>query len=356
MVSPKYNKLNSFFTYSRTTLILIIVMLIACTAFVYWDVATNDFINFDDDKYVFNNPAVKQGLTPESILWAFSSFHIANWHPLTWLSHMFDVQFFGMSAGPHHLMSLFFHILNTLLLFIVFNKLTRNLWRSGFVAALFALHPIHVESVAWISERKDVLSTFFLMLTIWSYIWYTEKKVFVRYFIVILFFAFGLMSKPMLVTLPFVLLLIDYWPLSRFEIQLPLRTYATHKEIIPLRLIFEKIPLFIFSLISCFVTFYAQKSGGAVTAFETINLSTRILNACNVYVIYIYKMIYPAKLAVFYPYPKEIPAWGIAGSILFLTLITFQSIIFIKKRPFSASSRPRLFRTSSFSLICRDFR
>ena len=195
-----------------------ILFLIAATLFLFWPVRNYEFINYDDGNYVFENMNVKAGLTLKSVVWAFTTTWTGNWHPLTWLSHMLDYELYGLNPGAHHLTSLLFHIANTLLLFWVLKRMTRRLWASSFVAALFALHPLHVESVAWVAERKDVLSAFCWLLTMGMYIRYVERPGLTRYLLTILFFALGLLSKPMLVTLPFVLLLLDYWPLGRFLI------------------------------------------------------------------------------------------------------------------------------------------
>jgi len=195
------------------------MFLVLATFVVYWQVGGYGFVNFDDDLYVTENKNVIGGVASENIIWAFTKSHASNWHPVTWLSHMLDYQLFGLNPKGHHLTNLFFHIANSLLLFMVFVRMTGALWQSCFVAAMFALHPLHVESVAWVSERKDVLSAFFWMLTIAAYISYTEKGGTRKYLLVVLFFVLGLMSKPMLVTLPFVLLLLDYWPLGRLKLR-----------------------------------------------------------------------------------------------------------------------------------------
>jgi len=212
MIKENINN-NSFFNIRYHHWVLIVLTLV--TLAVYWQITTHDFINFDDDKYITKNHYVNSGISLKNIYWAFTAFYASNWHPLTWISHMLDCQLFGLNPGMHHLVNLIFHILNTLLLFTVFRKMTGDLWKSAFVAALFALHPLHVESVAWIAERKDVLSTFFFMLTVIGYIRYVEKPCTNRYLPVVFLFAAGLMAKPMLVTLPLVLLLLDYWPLNR---------------------------------------------------------------------------------------------------------------------------------------------
>jgi 4-amino-4-deoxy-L-arabinose transferase-like glycosyltransferase len=196
--------------------ILICLSLVVVTAMVYWQVGTFEFVRYDDDKYVMENPVVRNGLSVEGIRWAFSSFEHSNWHPLTWLSHMLDVQTFGLDAGRHHQVNLLFHILNTLILFVVLQRMTGAMWKSGFVAALFALHPLHVESVAWIAERKDLLSAFFFLLTLLAYERYSRRESPWGYLLVVVLFGLGLLSKPMVVTLPFVMLLLDFWPLDRF--------------------------------------------------------------------------------------------------------------------------------------------
>ena len=195
--------------------ILVCLLLILSILFSYYQVRGHEFVSYDDLRYV--KKFEKEGLTLKSIIESFTTLHASNWHPLTWLSHIVDIQLYGMNSGAHHLVNVFFHIINSLLLFLVFRKMTGKLWQSSFVAALFAIHPLHVESVAWVAERKDVLCTFFWMLTMYSYIRYIENRGFCRYLQIILFYVLGLMSKPMLVTLPFILLLLDYWPLCRFN-------------------------------------------------------------------------------------------------------------------------------------------
>lgn len=323
----------------------VICLFLALITFVTFSrTLSYDFVNYDDDLYVTANPRIQKGLNMENIVWAFSTTDIANWHPLTWLSHMLDVQLWGMNSGRHHLVNVFFHITNALLLFLTLNRMTGAPWCSGFVAVLFALHPINVESVAWVAERKNVLSTFFWMMTMWSYCQYAEKPVRVKYLAVILFFMLGLMSKPVLVTLPFVLLLLDYWPLKRFRfaaasvsgqshLKAGIESHCignSHQSDVSseyslalqsrsvLYLIREKIPLFVLSAFSCGVTYLAQNSAGAVRSLEVIPLTSRIANALVSYAGYVGKMIYPLKLAVFYPYPAVIPGWWVsgAGSIL----------------------------------------
>ncbi len=314
---------------------IIYLALLLITAAVFWPVGHYDFINLDDPAYVAENPHIQQGLTLAGVAWAFRAVVVANWHPVTCLSLMLDCQLFGNNAGAHHLVNLLFHMANTLLLFLVWRRMTGELWLSALVAALFAWHPLHVESVAWISERKDVLSTFFGLLTLWAYTRYAQRQSVKEgkptakmpelhsnnrrgmydYFLALLFFALGLMSKPMLVTLPFVLLLLDYWPLQRvphFELRF------SHW----LRLVREKWPFFVLAAASCVVTFIAQKRGGAVAPLEAYPLSARLGNVAVTYVKYLFKSVYPVNLAVIYPVPREV-VWGqVAGAVLVLAVIT----------------------------------
>ncbi|MCP4107717.1 MAG: tetratricopeptide repeat protein [Desulfobacteraceae bacterium] len=329
--------------------ILICLFLVISLLAVYSEVRNFDFINYDDDDYVYNNPHVKAGLTLENIAWSFTATHAANWHPLTWLSHMSDVHLYGLAPGMHHLTNVFFHIANSLLLFIAFRKMTGDLWRSAFAAALFALHPLHVESVAWISERKDVLSTFFWMMTMLAYIRYAEQPGIRRYVPVLIFFALGLMAKPMLVTLPFVLLLLDYWPLKRLSIvdcrlsieNISSQSIINHQSTIDNRqsiinrqstIFLEKIPLIILSAVSCIATLIAQQSGGAVRTLDSYPLTFRLANAVVSYTGYIEKMIWPHHLSIFYP-PRVVPWWHVTGSCLMLVFISALVIRFAKKRP-----------------------
>jgi tetratricopeptide (TPR) repeat protein len=300
---------------------LICLALAISTFAVFYQVRSFAFINLDDQIYVYDNPNIQSGLTLDTVKWAFNIGYAVNWHPLTWLSHSLDWQLFGNNSGAHHLTNLFFHIVNTLLLFVVLKQMTSALWQSAFVAALFALHPLHVESVAWISERKDVLSAFFLFLTIWAYLRYVRQSKIRRYLLIVLFFTLGLMSKAMLVTLPFVLLLLDYWPLERFG-----------KQKISC-LILEKVPLFVLSAASSVITFLAQRTGGAVAQVAELGIKFRIYNAINSYVKYIEKMFWPSRLAVFYPHPGEnISLFFTVISAVILLIITIIVFAFAKKR------------------------
>jgi tetratricopeptide (TPR) repeat protein len=270
--------------------LIVSITLVIATLVTYWPVRNHEFIRYDDDVYVTKNTTVQSGLSWQNIKWAFTTGRASNWHPLTWLSHMLDCTLFGQSTGAHHLVNVAFHVANTLLLFIVFNRMTRRIWPSAFVAALFALHPLHVESVAWVAERKDVLSTLFWLLTMLAYVRYAERPSAVRYLITLIFFVLGLMAKPMLVTLPFVLILLDYWPLKRF----------LNSEFSILNSVLEKVPLFILTIISSIITFLAQQKGGALSV---IPFRERIANAICSYLTYIGKMFWPARLAVLYPHP-----------------------------------------------------
>ena len=323
-----FNAKNSA-NYRRHSSVLISLLLVLITASVYWQVINFDFINYDDNEYVFDNPHIQDGFTYDSIIWAFTTGHSSNWHPLTWLSHMLDYQMFGLWAGGHHLTSFFFHIMNSLLLFFVFQKMTGSKWQSAFAAALFALHPLHVQSVAWVSERKDVLSAFFWMLTLWAYVRYVRQSGWPRYLLIVVFYILGLMSKPMVLTLPFVLLLLDYWPLNRFrldESQKNLRATIVG-------LLCEKIPLFILTAASAGITFLVQRQSGAMRSFEVIPFSDRLSNMLISYFQYIIKFFYPIKLGIFYPYPDTIPGWKIITSIMIMGAVSWAVIKLINRKP-----------------------
>jgi len=298
--------------------LIVSLFLTLITLAIFWNVQNHEFVNFDDLKYITENPHVRYGLTSEAVTWAFTATHVSNWHPLTWLSHMLDCHLYGLNPKGHHFNNLLFHIANTLLLFLILNRMTGALWRSSFVAALFALHPLHVESVAWIAERKDVLSTFFWMLTMWAYVRYVERPGLNSYLLSLLFFAMGLMAKPMLVTLPFVLLLLDYWPLGRIQFG---KSGDGKERWLALHLVREKLPFFFLAAISSVVTFSVQQTSGSVVSF--IPLKARIANALLSYVGYITKMIWPHHLAVFYPHlVNDLPLWQAVGSGLLLIIIS----------------------------------
>ena len=338
---------ENFFKTNRE--LIVFTALSALALLIYWQTTGFAFINLDDNQYVFDNPAVRGGLNWESIKWALTAFHSANWHPLTWLSHMLDVRFFGLNAGGHHATNIILHLINSCLAFVVFRKLTGCFWRSATVAALFAVHPAHVESVAWIAERKDVLSTLFWLLTMFAYIRFVKavetKPESVEngeqvdngektsasalpffsssYLLVLVLFALGLMAKPMLVTLPFVLLLMDYWALERLK---SLRDLP--------RLIIEKLPFFVLSAVSSYITVLAQRSVGAVESLEYLPLGTRFINALVSYAKYIVTLFYPAKLAVWYPYDRDFPLVQIVGAVVLLAGITALCLWQIRTRKY----------------------
>ena len=293
---------------------LIIAILIA-----FWGIWKNDFINFDDNEYITQNPNIQQGLTSDSIKWAFTTGHAGNWHPLTWLSHMLDCQLFDLNPAGHHTTNLLLHIANTLLLLWALKLMTGKLWPSAFIAALFAIHPLHVESVAWASERKDTLSTFFWMLTMIAYTRYTQTSHAKWYAASLLALTLGLMAKPMLVTLPFVLLLFDYWPLER-------------KHIPIITLIKEKLPFIAIAATSSIITFLVQQGGDAVKGLYMLPLNFRIGNTFISYITYITKTILPINLAVFYPHPGNGLSWPTAIlSAIILIAISLIILLLLKK-------------------------
>ena len=302
--------------------VLICLFLVMAILAVYGQMNYHEFINFDDSSYILKNQHVQKGLTSESISWAFSFTDIAYWHPLTWLSHMLDCQIYGLIPSMHHRTSLIFHIVNSILLFFVLQKMTGALWKSAFVAALFALHPINVESVAWVAERKNLLSTFFWMLTMLAYVHYTIRPSLYRYLLTLLLLMLGLMAKPMLVTLPFVLLLLDHWPLGR------LRQQSTFD------LILEKIPFFALSAVSAYISSLSVQRYEIVVSMELVPMKLRIANALVSYVKYIEKMIWPKNLAVFYPFPDTLPIWQVFGAGLFLASISLLALLNFKKKPY----------------------
>ena len=301
-----------------------LVLLVAITLYAYVPVRHYGFTNYDDPQYVTQNPNLAGGLTWNGIKWAFTTGYQSNWHPLTWLSHMLDVQLFDTNAGAHHLTNVGFHVANTLLLFWVLVQLTANADCSALIAGLFAVHPLHVESVAWIAERKDVLSTFFWILTLGAYVLYVRRPRKSTYLSVLMFFALGLMAKPMLVTLPFVLLLLDFWPLRRFK--------PGDSSNIP-ELLWEKVPLLVLTGISSFVTFFVQQAGGSVVGVETIPISSRVANAFIAYFTYLQETFWPTRLAVLYPAVLEIRDWWWAAA-LGLVALSIVSISARKRWPY----------------------
>jgi hypothetical protein len=311
-------------SYYLSTIIIAVIAL--ATVAAYLPTLNAGFVNFDDDIYVRDNSHVLGGPTPTAIVWAFTSIERSgNWHPLTWISYMIDVKVFGCEPRALHAVNVLIHILNSALVYLLLFRATSRPWRSGMVAALFALHPLHVESVAWISERKDVLSTVFWLLAMLSYLRYCRKPSLVAYAGVAGLMVIGLMCKPMVVTLPLTLLLLDYWPLGRLaglEAKMGSRAAVT-------RLVAEKLPLFALSAASAVITLIAQKAGGAVAQTAELPFVARFSNALVSYVAYIIKMIYPMRLAVVYPHPgPNLPWWQVALSSLALIGFT----VFIVRR------------------------
>lgn len=322
----------------RNVVVLVYCALILSALLVFWQVRNFEFTNYDDTTDVIDNPHFSHGLNRDDVIWAFTAQNNGNWIPLTWFSFMLDSQLFGPDPGRMHLENLLLHIANTLLLFAVLKRMTGSLWRSAFVAAAFALHPMHVESVAWVIERKDVLSTFFFVLTLAAYIGYAKRGGLFRYLLTILLFVFGLLAKPMLVILPFVLLLLDYWPLERIGGQRTedrrQRVKDTPQKISAGRLITEKIPFFALAVIWSVITFLAQRSGGAMVDINTMPLAYRIANSFLSYARYTGKLFWPQNLAVIYPLIGRIPIGQIALCVLLLLFITLFAVGFGRKQKY----------------------
>ncbi len=311
----------------------ICVVLAAAVLIVYWQVQHHDFIDFDDNMYLIENTHLQSGLSCKGLTWAFTTTHTTNWHPLTWLSLMFDYELYGLNPAGYHWTNTIFHLVSTILLFLFLQRATGETWKGAFVAALFAIHPLNVESVAWVAERKNVLSTFFWILTMWAYALYVEAPVFGRYALVVLSSALGLMTKPILVTLPFVLLLLDYWPFNRFAPGTAGERGGCSRWSGIYPFVYEKIPLFVLSCASCIITFYAAKSGGAVRSLTAFPFDVRLANASVSYVSYLEKMVWPQNLAIFYPHEGIAIPWRIVVSCLLVVVFT----VFV----FSASRRFR---------------
>ena len=321
--------------------VVICIFLIVATFCIYVQVQDHEFINFDDDLYITNNVNVKGGLTSKSISWAFTNTHFGGWIPLSMLSFILDYELYGLNPTGYLLTNLFFHIANALLLFLVLLRMTGTIWQSAFVAAMFAFHPLNVESVAWIAERKNVLSTLFWLLTMWAYIRYADKPTIKRYGLVFLFFTLGLMSKPMLVTLPFVLLLLDYWPLRRLKFgekrdsnEVSKNKTAQKSEIF--RLVLEKVPLFLLAMGSSILTLLWSKREFGIYSFDLLSLQAQT-NAMVSYLEYLRKMLWPEKLAILYPHlGNTLHVWkGILCGMV-LVGITVVSIRLIRKAPYVA--------------------
>lgn len=306
----KFIKMN--LSTEKNKLMLGIILTIITLA-VYWQVTQYEFVSFDDNIYVTENSHIRSGITLDGILWAFSTRYFDGWHPLVWLSFILDYEFFGLNAKGYHLTNLILHILNTLLIFLLFSRMTGVIWRSAFIAAFFALHPLHVESVAWISERKDVLSAFFGILTLCAYVYYTEKPDIRRYLPVLLLFICALTCKPMVVTLPVIMMLLDYWPLSRCRSR-----SESGKNNFFLWQLKEKAPFFILSAFFVVMTVYAHPD----RPVRRFPLDDRLSNAFVSFVAYLGKSFWPHNMAVFYPFPAQIPLWQIAGASLLMITVT----------------------------------
>lgn len=302
----------------------------SCAAF--GRIAYHDFINFDDDYYVTGNSHIRSGVNAESIKWAFTSVIASNWHPLTWISHILDWKLFGANASGHHLVSLFLHIGAVIFLFLFLNKTTDKVWTAAFAAAFFALHPLRVESVAWVSERKDVLSMFWGMACLYAYSFYAERNKLSHYLLCLTLFALALMSKPMMVSLPFVFMLLDYWPLGRWRgaLSAPIE----NRRRLARTLIGEKVPFILLTVVSSMLTFWAQAQGNSVISIDFLHYSKRFGNAIVSYAAYLEKIFWPANLAVFYPYEFFLPLWKILISALMLVIITIAVLYYNRKLPF----------------------
>jgi tetratricopeptide (TPR) repeat protein len=307
------------------------MVLAAITLAVYAPLRHHDVVNLDDDLYVANNPWVREGVSWDAIAWALGARHAANWHPVTWISHMLDFELMGPAPGAHHLVSLALHVTSTMVLLLLLERITGCLWRSVFVAAMFGLHPLHVESVAWLAERKDVLSTLFWLLATCAYVAYSRRSSLGWYLGALCLFALGLMSKPMLVTLPFTLLLLDYWPLGRFAPGSAATVSESART--AMRLVGEKIPFLLLSMTSSAITFVAQQQGGAVAPLDRLSFGTRVANATVSYVIYLRQTVWPEGLSVFYPYREDVAGWQVAAAGLVLAAATGLSLFLARRCP-----------------------
>jgi tetratricopeptide (TPR) repeat protein len=320
--------------FERYKAALICVVLAGATLGVYHRVLYSDFVNFDDPIYVTENEYINTGFSWENVRWAFTAGKVSYWHPLTWFSHMLDCELYGLRPGPHHLTNLIIHIANSLLVFLVFKRMTRALWRSAFVAAVFALHPVNVDSVAWVAERKNVLSTLFWLLVMWEYTNYVRRGGAGRYLVTLFLFVFGLLAKPMLVTLPFVMLILDYWPFGRLDFgDEGGQVKAGERRAQIFRLVWEKVPFFVLSGVSIYLSSMSVRRLGITTSTELVPMKLRIGQSFISYVSYLWMLILPRRLAVFYPYPTDVMVWRSAGALLLLACLTFLLVwVFRKKR------------------------
>lgn len=310
----------------------IAIAIIVAIAVIYWPVRHYGFVDLDDPQYVSENPVVANGLTWSGVKWAFTSIHASYWLPLIWLSHMIDVQIYGLNGGGHHVTNVMLHAINSVLLFALLHRMTGALGRSAVVAGLFAVHPLHVESVVWITERKDVLSTLFLLLTVWTYVEYTRRPSRGRYALALLWFCLGLMSKSMLVTLPFVLLLLDVWPLGR----LPVTGWrlGPDQRAMVRRLVVEKIPFLLLSATFALITYLTQERTGAVAGGDQRPVTVRAANAVLSYVVYLGETLWPAKLALFYPYPRALSPLLVGACVVGLVAVTLLVLRHARRYPY----------------------
>jgi Flp pilus assembly protein TadD len=315
--------------------VIISIVLVVIVAAVYMQVGSHQFLNLDDDAYVTNNPHVTSGMSVNNIVWAFSTFDYIYWQPVTWLSHMLDVETYGLNPGGHHLTNVLIHAVSSVLLLLLLFRLTGAVWQSSLVAFLFALHPLHVESVAWVAERKDVLSTLFWLLTLLVYAEFVSKRTPILYICTLLFFILALMSKPMVLTLPLVMMLMDFWPLNRYqpEKREPELRHLWGKA---WSLIIEKTPFIICTLLSAATTIYGQKQYGAMRKLGEMSFLLRIENALVSYVKYIGKTVWPLDMAVLYPFPLSIPLWQVIGSLTILIFISAATLWGRHRFPFFA--------------------
>jgi protein O-mannosyl-transferase len=307
------------------------VLLAAATLLAFWQVGRHQFVNFDDTCYVTDNPHVQAGLTWEGLHWAFAQLQGQHtyWHPLTWVSHMADCALFGLQPAGHHLVNLLFHLLNVVLVFLVFRRMTQRLWPCAVLAALFALHPLQVDTVAWVAERKNLLSACFWLLTMLAYVRYTQSPRATTYLPIVLLYACGLMCKPVLVTLPLVLLLLDYWPLRRLEVSAFKPTAAALG-----RLAWEKGPLFLLAALSCLITLAGHRTLGALGTAAGLPMHLRVENALVSYARYLGKTVFPAHLAMLYPYPAAWPLWGVTLSALLLIVGSALAVGAVRRWPY----------------------
>ncbi len=321
----------------RGTIALISILIVISTLAVYWRVSCHGFINLDDPYYVVNNHYVNNGFSAERLAWAFQFSKAGDqsyWHPLTWYSHMIDAHLFGLDAGKHHIINVLYHAANAVLLFVLLAFMTGAVWKSAFVAAVFALHPVNVESVAWIAERKNLLSTMFWLLTLMAYFFYARRPGILKYLTVAVLLALGLLCKPMLITVPFVLLLLDYWPLQRVRLREGenriFKAFWTREN---LKLVYEKIPLFVISLTFMAATSLSLAAAKQNLTSQGVPMALKIQNAFTSYVKYLGKLMWPEDLAVFYMFPASIPLWKVIASLGLLTVITYLALLAYRRAP-----------------------